>query len=111
LPFRIWRPERLIQVTNTPASRVPTAGSYCRFPFFADDNRDAAISDDGNIIAFISTRNLVPGVGNGNDANPELFFFNVAPDSFTQATNTQDADARNWIGLSGQSVSVFATGR
>ena len=78
------------QVTDTPASRVPRAGSVNNVPFFADDNRDAAISDNGAIIAFISTRNLVPGVGNA-DGNPELFFYNVLTDTFTQGTNTQDA--------------------
>jgi hypothetical protein len=68
---------------------VPRAGSSTLVPFFADDNRDASISDDGNVLAFISTRNLVPG-GNA-DANPELFFFNVLTGAFTQATTTQDA--------------------
>jgi len=78
------------QITNTPASRVPHAGSATLAPFFADDNRDASISDDGNVIAFISTRDLVPGVGN-TDGNPELFFYNVLTGTFTQATNTKDA--------------------
>ena len=84
-----------MQVTDTPASRLPTAGaaptttSTGKAPFFADDNREATISDDGGILAFISTRNLVPGVGN-TDGNPELFFFNVGATTFAQATNTQD---------------------
>lgn len=84
------------QVTNTPASRLPTAGApgttttAPKAPFFADDNREATISDNGAVIAFISTRNLVPGVGNV-DANPELFFFNVGAGTFSQGTNTQDA--------------------
>ena len=43
-------------VTETNATRPPTPGSTTAAPFFADDNRDPAISDDGNIIAFISTR-------------------------------------------------------
>ena len=77
------------KVRETPASRPPTPGSSTAAPFFADDNREPAISDDGNIIAFISTRNLVPGVGNA-DSNPELFFYNVATDTVTQGTNTQD---------------------
>jgi uncharacterized protein (TIGR03437 family) len=84
------------QVTNTPASRLPTAGvpgtttTAPKAPFFADDNREAAISDNGTILAFISTRNLVPGVGN-TDGNPELFFFNIGAGTFSQGTNTQDA--------------------
>ena len=80
------------RITDTPASRLPTAGSATFLPFYADDNREASISDDGRIIAFISTRNLVPGVGNA-DANPELFFYDVAGVSFSQGTNTQDAVA------------------
>jgi hypothetical protein len=77
------------RITDTPASRLPTAGSPTTAPFFADDNRESTISDDGNILAFISTRNLVPGVGN-TDGNPELFFFNIGTTGFTQGTNTQE---------------------
>jgi len=86
------------QITNTPASRLPTPGvpgtttTAPKAPFFADDNREPFISDNGSIIAFISTRNLVPGTGN-TDANPELFFFNVGAGTFSQGTNTQDAVA------------------
>lgn len=86
------------QITNTPASRLPTPGApattttIAKSPFFADDNREPTISDNGNIIAFISTRNLVTGVGNA-DGNPELFFYNVAAGTFSQGTNTQDAVA------------------
>ena len=80
------------KITETPASRLPTAGSATFPPFFADDNREAAITDDGRIIAFTSTRNLVPGVGNV-DGNPELFFYNIEALAFTQGTNTQDAVA------------------
>lgn len=77
------------RVTNTPASRLPTPGSSSAAPFFADDNREPAISDDGNLIAFISTRNPGPLTGN-NDGNPELFFYNIGDDIYTQATTTQD---------------------
>ena len=77
------------QITNTPASRLPTAGSTTKSPFFADDNREDTISDDGNILAFISTRNLVPNVGNA-DFNPELFFYNISAQTFAQGTKTQD---------------------
>jgi hypothetical protein len=79
------------QITSTPASRVPTPGGASGsgvLPFVADDNREATINDDGTVIAFISTRNLVPGVGN-TDANPELFLWTSS--GFTQGTNTQDA--------------------
>jgi len=76
------------QITNTPTSRVPSPGAPGVSPFVADDNRDATISDDGNRIAFSSTRNLVP---NGNaDSNPEIFLYNRTSAAFTQVTNTQD---------------------
>ncbi len=83
------------QVTNTPASRVPTPGGFVSgvivLPFVADDNREATINDDGTIIAFISTRNLV-GTGNA-DGNPELFLrtLSAAPGAFIQGTSTADA--------------------
>src|SRR5262249_7001856 len=80
------------QVTDTQRSRLPSAGSSTVPPFFADDNREPAISDDGNLLAFISTRDLDPGVGNA-DANPELFFYNVTTKAFKQCTNTKDAVA------------------
>jgi hypothetical protein len=76
------------QITTTPASRPPTAGATGVLPFVADDNREATINDDGTLIAFISTRNLV-GTGN-TDGNPELFFRNVPGGTFVQATNTAD---------------------
>jgi len=88
------------QITNTPASRLPTAGATGISPFFADDNREPTITDDGNLLAFISTRNLVPGVGNA-DGNPELFFYNLQSTTLMQGTNTQDAVAG--IGLVFQS--------
>jgi uncharacterized protein (TIGR03437 family) len=93
LPFQDLSTGTFDPVTvNTPASRAPTPGSTSNSPFFADDNREPTISDDGAIIAFISTRNLVPSVGNA-DFNPELFFYTVATKTFTQGTHTQDAVA------------------
>ena len=83
------------QLTNTTASRAPTAGTSTLAPFVADDNREAFISDNGNIIAFVSTRSFT-GAGAGNaDANPELMMASrtgAAWSTFTlvQATNTQD---------------------
>ena len=77
------------QITNTTASRAPTAGSTTASPFFADDNREVTISDDARILAFISTRSLVTG-GNA-DGNPELFLYDIAGNSFRQVTTTQDA--------------------
>ena len=72
---------------DTNASRAPLPGSSTAVPFFADDNREPTISDDGSIIAFISTRNLT---GGNADANPELFIYNVGSGTTTQATSTQD---------------------
>ena len=96
LPLQPLDNGSFFQVTKTQASRPPTPGqpatttSAAVSPFYADDNREAAISDDGNILAFTSTRDLVPAVGNA-DGNPELFFYNIAADAFVQGTNTRDA--------------------
>lgn len=87
-------------VTKTGASRAPTAGSTSASPFFADDNREATISDDGKVLAFISTRSPRGTTGNP-DANPELFLFTINDTSTTnlaelggtlrQLTDTKDA--------------------
>ena len=49
-----------IPVTNTDPSQLPRPGTPTTGPFVADDNHDASISDNGNVIAFVSTRDLVP---------------------------------------------------
>src|SRR6185295_8490496 len=78
LPFQDLSTGAFEPVTkDTKASRAPTPGSATNTPFFADDNREPTISDDGAIIAFISTRDLVPTAGNA-DFNPEVFFYTVA---------------------------------
>jgi hypothetical protein len=84
------------RITDTPASRVPTAGGTNVSPFFADDNREASISDDGTIIAFISTRHIISGITfNNPDFNPELFLFtrnSGGPGgTLRQLTDTKDA--------------------
>ncbi|HKZ81766.1 MAG TPA: hypothetical protein VJ124_26100 [Pyrinomonadaceae bacterium] len=89
LPFQDLAAGTFTQITDTPASRAPTAGTSSIAPFVADDNRSAMINDDGTIIAFVSTRNLVPAPGN-TDANPELFFYNRGTSTFIQATDTHD---------------------
>jgi uncharacterized protein (TIGR03437 family) len=97
------------QITSTPASRAPSAGSTGFSPFVADDNREATINDDGTIIAFISTRNLV-GTGN-TDGNPELFFLNLTAGTFVQATNTADTfDGAKLISRFQQNPSLSASG-
>ena len=93
IPFEPLAGGTFRQITDTTPSRPLLA--TVTLPDVIDDNRDAAISDDGNTIAFISTRNLVPGVGN-TDANPELFFcrtnngFVPGSNTFAQGTATQD---------------------
>ncbi|MGI9069011.1 MAG: hypothetical protein ACR2HX_21740 [Pyrinomonadaceae bacterium] len=63
-------------------------------PVSRDDNREAFISDNGNVIAFISVRDLVTG-GN-TDSNPELFFARTSNNwstfAITQGTNTQNGN-------------------
>ncbi len=77
------------KITDTPASRVPSPGAAGVFPFVADDNRDATISETGEIIAFISTRNLA---SNNADGNPELFLHTIStPGVFVQGTATADS--------------------
>ncbi|HUE81773.1 MAG TPA: hypothetical protein VMM84_06610, partial [Pyrinomonadaceae bacterium] len=78
-------------ITDTPASVPPRPGSPGILPAVADDNRFAVLSDDGRIIAFESTRNLVPDVGNedGGNPNPEIFFYNRNSSSFIQVTDTE----------------------
>ena len=80
------------RVTNTPASRLPTAGKAATTtqpalaPFVAFDNRDASVNDNASFTAFVSTRNLV-GTGN-SDANPEIFIFNRTAGTTAQLTAT-----------------------
>ncbi|HKQ51667.1 MAG TPA: hypothetical protein VJT74_04815, partial [Pyrinomonadaceae bacterium] len=83
------------RVTNTPASRLPIAGmtittssgTFNTAPFVAFDNRDPSIDDDGSVIAFASTRDLV---GNNADASPEIFLYkrSPAPAALAQLTAT-----------------------
>ena len=57
-------------ISNSVPSRLPLEGTATRQPFVADDNHDASIDDDGNVVAFVSTRDLVP---NGNSQTGEGF--------------------------------------
>jgi uncharacterized protein (TIGR03437 family) len=79
------------RITNTPASRAPSAGSTTVAPFYADDNRDASLSDDGSIITFVSTRDIVTGGNTDTGAipNPEIFIVNRGNSTVTQVTNTK----------------------
>jgi uncharacterized protein (TIGR03437 family) len=88
------------RVTDTPASRVPVAGTATTPPIVADDNRSAQVNDRASRIVFVSTRNrFVPnGAEFANaDANPEIFAWTrtsatastvPATGVFAQVTNT-----------------------
>ncbi|MEP6820180.1 MAG: hypothetical protein ABJA18_11645 [bacterium] len=82
------------QITDTPPSRPLRTGVF--LPDVLDDNREATISDDGNTLAFISNRNLVPPGNAEPFPNPELFlvrttnFFAPGSNTYVQGTNTQD---------------------
>lgn len=70
LPLTNLSGGNFIRVTNTDPSQLPRAGSPTSGAFVADDNHDASISDDGGSIAFVSTRDLVPSVGNPGPPSP-----------------------------------------
>ncbi len=77
-----------IQITNTPTTRLPLAGTNSTAPIVASDNTDPSISDGGNMIAFVSNRNLV---ANGNappQDNPEIFTYNRGVNTISQVTQT-----------------------
>ena len=90
IPYEDLSQGPFTRITNTPASRAPSAGSSSTFPFVAFDNRDASISDNGDIITFTSTRNI--GGGNADSGaipNPEVYIFNRGTSTFVQVTNTR----------------------
>lgn len=76
-------------VTNTFPSQIPKAGSATQNPFVANDNHDASISDDGHAIAFVSTRDLVPAIGNAfpSDDNDEIYTY-IQGSGLNQVTKT-----------------------
>ena len=66
------------RVSNSSPSRSPLAGSAASPAIIADDNRDASISDDGSVIAFVSNRDLKPDATFGNaspNGNDEIFTY------------------------------------
>jgi len=77
------------RITNSPASRAPSPATSFVPSFIAYDNRDPSISDDGNVIAFVSTRDLITGSNpeTGGIPNPQVFLFNRTAGTFTQVTN------------------------
>ncbi len=79
-----------IRVTNTDPSQLPRAGTPTTGAFIADDNHDASISDDGSVIAFVSTRDLVPSIGNPfpTEDNDEIFTYVRTSSTLGQITKT-----------------------
>lgn len=61
------------KLTNTDPSRYPQEGTALKAPFVADDNHDASIDDDGNTIAFASTRELAVAEAADAQGNDEIF--------------------------------------
>jgi len=78
------------RVTNTLPSQLPRPGTSTTGPFIADDNHDVSITDNGGMIAFGSTRDLVPAVGNPFPAedNDEIFTYVRATAQLNQVTKT-----------------------
>ncbi|CAN5529026.1 hypothetical protein BH10ACI3_BH10ACI3_03670 [soil metagenome] len=94
------------RVTNTPASQTPRPATSTTGSFIAEDNHDASISDDGNVIAFVSTRDLVAG-GNtypDND-NDEIFTYVRSTGTLSQVTNTPRGAIANPIYNKNPSIS------
>ena len=79
-----------IRVTNTDPSQLPRPGTGTTGAFVADDNHDVSINDDGSVIAFVSTRDLVPAVGNAFPAedNDEIFTYVRSSGTLGQVTKT-----------------------
>jgi len=88
IPFTDLGTGTFTRVTNTLASNPPSAGTPTQGPTVADDNHDPSISDDGGVIAFVSSRNLV-GTGNQSpNVNDEIFTYIRTSSQFAQVTVT-----------------------
>ncbi len=97
IPFVDLNAGTFIRVTNTAPSRLPVEGTTTSLPIIADDNRDASLNDNGNIVAFISNRDLVPcpttptaTCGNAfpNFDNPEVYTYARLSNMLSQVTAT-----------------------
>ena len=97
------------RVTNTPTSRLPIAGTTTAGSFVADDNHDASISNDGNFIAFVSTRDLVINGNASPQNNDEIFTYVRSLNQFSQVTNTPRGTASNPIYSVSPSISGNGT--
>ncbi len=87
------------RVTNTLPSQLPRPATATTGAFIADDNHDVTITDDGGVIAFGSTRDLVPGVGNPYPEadNDEIFTYVRATATLNQVTKTPRGPISNPI--------------
>ncbi|RMG06729.1 MAG: hypothetical protein D6735_03765, partial [Acidobacteria bacterium] len=97
IPFIDLGAGTFIRVTNTLPSRLPQAGSPSTTPVIADDNRDVSINDNGNVIAFISNRDLAPcqttpsptcGNAYPDFDNPEVYVYVRSANTISQITAT-----------------------
>ena len=91
MPYQELAGGTFTPVTNTVPSQLPRGGTQSTGAFVADDNHDASISDDGSTIAFMSTRDLVPAVGNSfplNEDNDEVFTYHRPTSTLNQITKT-----------------------
>ncbi|HXH69547.1 MAG TPA: hypothetical protein VNI60_04285, partial [Pyrinomonadaceae bacterium] len=77
-----------IRATNTPPSRLPTAGSATTGPVVADDNREASVNDNGNYVAFVSNRDLTTGGNASPNNNDEIFTYVRNSNTTAQVTRT-----------------------
>lgn len=91
-----------VRITNTAPSQLPRSGTPTSGAFIADDNHDASLSDDGNAIAFVSTRDLVLGGNpapppNPGEDNDEIFTYIRGTNTISQVTRTPRGSLANPI--------------
>lgn len=90
IPYTALDTGSFTRITNTPASQLPVPGTKTTGAFVADDNHDASINDDGNVIAFVSTRDLVTGGNPFPEAdNDEIFSYIRSTATISQITKTE----------------------
>ncbi|HEX8475206.1 MAG TPA: hypothetical protein VF666_14345 [Pyrinomonadaceae bacterium] len=113
------------RITRTAASRPPSPGAGGIAPDMVDDNRFPSISDNGSVVAFVSSRNLTTengGESSNTDLNPEIFAFTrIAGDTvsgklyrITNSTNPNVAinrvfNANPSLSSNGQTIAFIST--
>lgn len=98
IPYTELAGGNFTRVTNTLPSQLPRPGGVFMQPAIADDNHDATINDDGSVLAFGSTRDLVVG-GNTFPAadTDEIFTFIRTSGVINQVTRTPRGPISNPI--------------